>query len=141
MPIAALLRLLVGLLAPAFDMRRITDTAGRMAMAGVLMALAILALVAAIGWMAAALWVYAAPWLGSAGASLAVAGAFVTLSLFLLLGAWLAMNVRKSKPAPPPQSADALLGMMGTLFSQHKAATLVAALLAGMAAESLRRRD
>ncbi len=145
MPIAAIIRLLLGLLTPRFDGRRIAAAAGRAAVAGVCVLLACLALLVAIGLAGAALWIFAAASLGSALASLVVAGAFVALALFLLLGAWLAMNAkRKPGAAPQPASSDpaaAMLAAASNLFSQNKAALLLAALVAGLVAERMQKRD
>ncbi len=155
MPVAVLIRLALSLLAPAQDGRRIAAAAGRAAIAGVFLVLASLALLAAIGLAAAALWASVAPSFGPAQASLVVAGAFVLLSLLLLLGAWLAMKAKR-QPAPAPASAgaaptvaaptglpaaDALLATLWSLFAKNKGTALLAALIAGVVAENMRKRD
>ncbi len=150
MPIAAIIRLLMGLLTPAFDGKRIAAAAGRAAAAGVCLLLACLALFVAIGLAGAALWAYAAAALGSAGASLVVAGAFLALALLLLLGAWLTMKpkqkpvVRLQASGAGPAGADpaaAMLAALGNVFKQNKAALLLAALVAGLFAERMQKRD
>ena len=150
MPIAAILRLLIGLLTPRFDGKQNAAAAGRAAAAGVFVLLACLALFVAIGLAGAALWAYAAVSLGSAGASLVVAGAFAALALLLLLGAWLTMRA-KQKPATRPLAggvgpagtdpAAAMLGALNNVFSQNKPALLLAALVAGLFAERMQKRD
>lgn len=144
MPVAALIRLLLGLLAPVLDRRRITATIRRGAVAAALVLLAALALLAAIGLTGAALWAIAAPALGPAGASLMLAGVFVTLALFLLLGAWLAMNAKRKRQAPTPAGTDpveAMLAAVQTLFAGNMAALPLAALVAGVLAERRRTRE
>jgi len=149
MPIAAIIRLLMRLMIPAFDGRRVAAAAARAAAAAVFLLLACLALLAAVGLAGAALWTYFATFLSSSGASLALAGVFVVLALLLLLGAWLTMN-RRPKANPRPlagvnpgggEPIAALLAGASTLFNQHKSALLLAALVAGLVAERMQKRD
>lgn len=149
MPIAAIIRLLMRLMIPAFDGRRVAAAAARAAAAAVFMLLACLALLAAIGLAGAALWTYLATFLSSAAASLALAGVFVALALLLLLGAWITMN-RRPKAVPRPlagvnpgggEPIAALLAGASILFNQHKSALLLAALVAGLVAERMQKRD
>ena len=79
-----------------------------------------------------------------------VAGAFAALALLLLLGAWLTMRA-KQKPATRPLAggvgpagtdpAAAMLGALNNVFSQNKPALLLAALVAGLFAERMQKRD
>jgi hypothetical protein len=78
-----------------------------------------------------ALWSYAAPILGEASALLAVAGVFAVIALGAL---GLARRAGK-KPSRPPAfgfGGDAMLGEALSLFKQHKALGLIAAVLAGV---------
>ena len=112
------------------------------ALAGGVLLLAGLALLAATGMGCAALWAAIAPTVGPAGASLAVAAVLVLLALVLLLVAW-RVHRRGTPPAPsaiPPEQIDAVLKVLGDLVGEHKAGALVAALLAGAAAEQAARR-
>ena len=112
------------------------------ALAGGILLLAGLALLAAAGMGCAALWAAVAPSFGPAGASLAVAGVLVLLALVLLSVAWRVLR-RGTPPAPsgiPPEQINAVLKALGDLVGEHKAGALVAALLAGAAAEQAARR-
>ena len=109
------------------------------------MLLAGLALLTAVGLASAALWAFTAPHFGPAGASLILAGAFVLLALLLMLGASLARRPRqKPATAPPPANAnpaDALLAVAGSLFGNNKMAFMVAAVIAGLIAARMQKRD
>lgn len=145
MPVAALIRLVVGLLAPEFDRLRLTQAVRRAAIAGCLLLLAGLALLTAIGLAGAALWTFTSPQFGPAGASLILAGVFVLLALLLLLGASLARRPRQQPATPPPPAnanpADALLALAGSLFGNNKTAFLVATVIAGLLAARQQNRD
>jgi hypothetical protein len=89
---------------------------------------------AALGCGLAALWAWERPILGDAGASLVVSGV-------LLVGALVAFMVtrRLHHPAKSHTACNASQAMLvaeaGRLFKQHKGSALIAAVLAGLAAE------
>ena len=90
--------------------------------------------VAAVGCGLAALWTWELPILGAAGASLVVSGILVVAAL----GAFMVTR-RLHLPVKPPAACNPtnalLLAEAGRLFKQHKGSVLMAALLAGLAAE------
>ena len=88
----------------------------------------------ALGCGLAALWTWERPILGAAGACLVVSGVLVVAALVAFL-----VTRRLHRPAKSGPTCHAtqtmLLAEAGRLFKQHKGSVLIAALLAGMAAE------
>jgi hypothetical protein len=112
----------------ARDARRSVRSVVRVAL---LQAAAALCVLAAVGCAIGALWSYAAPILGGAGALLAVAGVFAVIALGALGLAWRAGKKPSRRPALG-FGGDAMLGEALSLFKQHKALGLIAAVLAGV---------
>lgn len=112
------------------------------ALAGGILLLAGFSLMAAIGMGCAALWAVTVASLGPAGASLVVAGALVSIALVLALVAWRVhrRGTKAAQTAVPPEQVDAIVKALSDLVGEHKAGALVAALLAGAAAEQAARR-
>jgi len=87
---------------------------------------------AALGCGATALWIVALPSLGPVGAPLVVAASLSIATVALAMAGWLV--VRRSRPRSDIAVApEFLLSEATRLFSEHKGAVLLAALVAGMA--------
>jgi len=97
--------------------------------------LASLTILAALGCAAAALWIFALPALGPVGAPLAVAAALVAATASLATVAWLLMRDSRQGLQGQPLLTEAL-----RLFSEHKGAVLLAAVVAGMATADSSRK-
>jgi len=111
----------------------------RITVAALCSGLAAAVLLAALGCAAAALWIVALPSLSSVGAALAVAAALSILTVILAMAVWLIM--RRGARRPRIGTAPLLLQSDATrLFSEHKGALLLAAVVAGMAAANRSRR-
>ena len=102
------------------------------------LAAALLAL-AALGCAATALWTLGLPSLGPVGAPLIVAAALSTTALILTTVAWLAMRHRRPNP-DATMEPQMLLSAATRLFTEHRGAVLLAAVVAGMAAANGGRR-
>lgn len=104
----------------------------RMTAAALCAGLAAGLMLAALGCAAAALWILALPALGPVGAPLVVAASLSVITLILAMAGW--SIVRRRRKAPDIGVApDFLLSEATRLFSEHKGAVLLAALVAGMA--------
>jgi hypothetical protein len=105
----------------------------RMSMASLCASLAAVLALAAFGCAAAALWIATLPVLGPIGAPLAVAASLSIVTVILAAAGWLIVrhSRQKSDIAATP---EILLSEATRLFSEHKGAILLAALVAGMAA-------
>ena len=111
----------------------------RMATAAFCASLATVLALAAFGCVAAALWIVALPDLGPVGAPLAVAAGLLIATLMLAIAGWLI--VRRNRPRPDIAAApEFLLSEATRFFGEHKAAVLLAALVAGMAAANGSRK-
>lgn len=142
MPADSTFAAIAGVLGRALPAKRTITAIKSSAVAGVIALMAGLFLMAAIGMACAALWAAVAPSFGSAGASLAVAGALVLIALFLLVVAW---RVQRSgrQPTPTvlsPDQSEAIVKALSEFVGENQAAALMAALLAGVAAEQAGRR-
>jgi hypothetical protein len=104
----------------------------RMTAAALCAGLAAVLVLAAFGCAATALWILVLPALGPVGAPLVVAASLSIVTLILATAGWLI--VRRSRPRPDVVAApEFLLSEATRLFSEHKGAVLLAALVAGMA--------
>ncbi len=130
----SLIELAVGALIGSGRIGGVRAAAIRMTAAALCSGLAAVLLLAALGCAATALWIFALPSLSPVGAALAVAAALSILTVILATAVWLIMlrGVRRPRVGPP---APLLLQSEATrLFSEHKGALLLAAVVAGMAA-------
>jgi hypothetical protein len=104
----------------------------RMTAAALCAGLAAVLVLAAFGCAATALWILVLPALGPVGAPLVVAASLSIVTLVLATAGWLI--VRRSRPRSDVAAApEFLLSEATRLFSEHKGAVLLAALVAGMA--------
>ena len=112
---------------------------GRMTAAALCAGLCAVLALAVLGCAAVALWTYALPSLGPVGAPLVVAAALSVVALILALASWRILYRRRPGPgyALAPQL---LMSEAGRLFGEHKAAVLLAALIAGIATASSGRK-
>lgn len=97
-------------------------------------------LLGAVGCAVTALWILALPSLGPIGAAMIVAATLAALALILAACGWYVVSYRSRKrdgAALPP----ALLDDAIRLFTEHKGAVLLAALLTGIAAARSGRRS
>jgi hypothetical protein len=105
----------------------------RMTTAALCAGLAAMLALAALGCAATALWIVALPALGPVGAPLVVAASLSLLTRMLAMTGW--RIVRHGRQRPDVTVApEFLLSEATRLFSEHKGAVLLAALVAGMAA-------
>ena len=135
-----LLRLVVMVLGCAGMGERIAAASYRAAVAGLCLVLGGVALFAALACAGVGVWLFAASQIGSVGASVVVAGTLLVVGLALMVTA---RHVLRRKPAPPPIEAateSLLLQEAAQLFKTHKEAMLLAALIAGVVAETAHRR-
>jgi hypothetical protein len=135
-----LLRLVVMALGRTGMGERIAAASYRAAVAGLCLVLGGLALFAALVCAGVGVWLFAASQIGSVGASVVVAGTLLVVGLILMITA---RHVVRRKPAPPPTNAaisSQLLQETAELFKAHKEAMLLAALIAGIVAETSQRR-
>ena len=102
--------------------------------------LAILLALAAFGCAATALWIATLPALGPIGAPLVVAASLAAMTMILTMTGWLIVRngQRRLDVAVAPEF---LLSEATRLFSEHKGAVLLAALVAGMAVASGSRKS
>lgn len=135
-----LIELAISVLAESGKTGGAGTTAIRMASAALCAGLAAVAMLAALGCAATALWMFTLPTHGPIGALLVVAAALSTVTLILASAVWLIVRYRRQKPraAILPQS---ILSEAARLFSEHKVAVLLAAVVAGMAAANDRRKS
>jgi Na+-driven multidrug efflux pump len=110
----------------------ISASADRMAKAGLCAIVAVGLAASAIGCALAALWIWEVPRLGPAGAPLAVAAALLAGCLAVL--ALMRYTARRRPPSPPAIPPELLLADARQLFKHHKAAILLAVLIAGLIA-------
>jgi hypothetical protein len=108
----------------------------RMIVAVLCWGFACVSLLAALGCAAAALWILTLPALGPIGAPLIVAATFSVMALVLAASGW-RFGLRRSRAAVTPQVLQAELTRT---FVENKAAVLLMALFAGMAAENSGRK-
>lgn len=99
---------------------------------------AVLAL-AALGCAATALWIFALPALGPVGAPLVVAAVLSTLILVLAMAIWL-IHRGGRRQASADTDPQLLLAGATRLFSEHRAAALLAAVVAGVVAGTRARK-
>jgi hypothetical protein len=117
-------------------------SAGRVTTAALCMGLAIVAITAGVACGIAALWIYLIPIIGPAGAALSAAAVFLITGGVLML---VARNLFRTPPRAAIEDADAeplaeeLLGVLREGIERHKGASLLAALVAGLAAGSANR--
>jgi hypothetical protein len=105
----------------------------RMTTAALCAGLAVVLMLGALGCAVTALWIFMLPSLGPVGTPLAVA---VTLSVAAVIMAaivWLVWRYDRRKP-DVTMAPQLLLSEATRLFSEHKGAVMLAALVAGMAA-------
>jgi hypothetical protein len=104
----------------------------RMTAAALCAGLAAVLVLAALGCAATALWILALPALGPVGAPLVVAASLSVMTLILAMAGWLIVRRNRLRPdiAVAPEF---LLSEATRLFSEHKGAVLLAAIVAGMA--------
>jgi hypothetical protein len=136
-------RIGLSLLTQAMGYNRVVSALRATVVASVFLVLAAVALLAATGMACAALWAFLAPALGPAGASLAVAGALVVVALAFVFGAWL-VGRRGTRTPPPkigPEQLAALTVALEEAVGENKAASLLAAFMAGVAADQAMRRS
>jgi hypothetical protein len=104
----------------------------RMTAAALCAGLAAVLVLAAFGCAATALWIVVLPSLGPVGAPLVVAAGLSIVTLILAMTGW--QIVRHSRQRADVAAApEFLLSEATRLFSEHKGAVLLAALVAGMA--------
>jgi hypothetical protein len=104
----------------------------RMTAAALCAGLAAVLVLAALGCTATALWVLVLPTLGPVGAPLVVAACLSVMTLILAMAGW--MILRRKRLGPDIAVApEFLLSEATRLFSEHKGAVLLAALVAGVA--------
>ncbi len=111
-------------------------------LAGGILLVAGLAILAAVGFGCAALWTVEDTIHGPVRASLLVSSALLVVALILVAIAWL-VHRRGTKPVAStitPEQIDAIQKLVGELVGEHKTGALVAAVLAGAAAEQATRR-
>jgi hypothetical protein len=101
--------------------------------------LAIVLMLAALGCAVTALWLFTLPSLGSVGAPLVVAASLTVLALIFALAAWFYM--RRNRRSPGATTPQLLMTEAMRLFSEHKGAVLLAAVVAGMAAANGGRKS
>jgi hypothetical protein len=112
----------------------------RMTAAALCAGLAAVLMLVALGCVATALWIFTLPFLGPVGAPLVVAATLSIVILILATAAWLIIrhSRRGSGAGAAPQL---LLSEAMRLFSEHKGAVLLAAVVAGMAAANGGRKS
>ncbi len=121
-------------------MQRGGSTAGRVTSGALCTGMAIVAVTAGIACGVTALWIDLVPVIGAAGAALSAAG------VFLITGGALMMIARNLfRPAPDDvveevePIAEELIGILRDGVERNKGASLLAALVAGLAAGSASR--
>ncbi len=142
MPAESILTILLGMLGQAIPARRAVNAVKSSMLAGGILLLGGMAAIAALGFGCAALWAFEQSIRGPVQASLMLAGTLLMVALTLGFLAWL-VHRNGTKPAPsgmPPEQIAAILKTMGDLVGDHKTGTLIAAVLAGVAAEQATRR-
>ena len=111
----------------------------RMTAAAFCLGLAVLLALAAFGCAATALWIVTLPSLGPVGAPLVVAAGLSIVTLILAVTGWLVLH-RSRQGSTIAIAPEFLLSEAMRLFSEHKGAVLLAALVAGMAAANGSRK-
>jgi hypothetical protein len=132
-----LLKLGLMFLAESRGIQRSGSTASRVTTGALCTGMAIVAVTAGIACGVAALWIYLVPVIGAGGAALSAAG------VFLITGGALMMIARNLfRPSPDEIGddgeplADELMGILRDGVERNKGASLLAALVAGLAAGS-----
>jgi hypothetical protein len=135
-----LLRLGLMFLTETRAMQRGGSTAGRVTTGALCTGMAVVAMTAGIACGVAALWIYLIPVIGAAGAALAAAGVFLITGGALMM---IARNLfRPSSDEVVEQAeplADELMGILREGVERNKGASLLAAVVAGLAAGSASR--
>lgn len=120
--------------------QRGSSNAGRMTTGALYTGMAVVAVTAGIACGVAALWIYLIPVIGPAGAALSAAGVFLITGGALML---IARNLFRPSPDEDMLEreplADELVGLLRDGVERHKGASLLAALVAGLAAGSNNR--
>lgn len=132
-----ILKLGLMFLAESRGIQRRGSTAGRVTTGALCTGMAIVAVTAGVACGVAALWIYLIPVVGAGGAALSATG------VFLITGGALMMVARNfSRPSPDEimdedePIADELIGILRDGVERNKGASLLAALVAGLAAGS-----
>lgn len=112
----------------------------KMTAAALCAGLAAVLMLAALGCAACALWIVALPSLGPVGAPLVAAAGLSLVTLILGMTGWRIVRQGRQRPAITV-APEFLLSEATRLFSEHKGAVLLAALVAGMAAASGGRKS
>ncbi len=112
----------------------------RMTAAALCAGLAAVLMLAALGCAACALWIVALPSLGPVGAPLVAAAGLSLVTLILGMTGWRIVRQGRQRPAITV-APEFLLSEATRLFSEHKGAVLLAAIVAGMAAASGGRKS
>lgn len=110
--------------------------ATRMTAVALCTAFAIVTTTAGIACGVAALWIYLAPLIGAAGAALAAAGVFMVMSGILIFVARNMFRPAEHVAVSGAPVADEISALLRTGFGRHKGASLLAALVAGIASGS-----
>ena len=134
-----LVQLAAEILAGSAKALGIRAAAIRMAAAVLCSGLAATLLLAALGCTATALWLFSLPSLSPVGAALVVAAGLSILTLILGAAVWFIMH--QGAPRQRNSVAGIPLQLEATrIFSEHKGALLLAAVIAGIAAANRSRR-
>jgi hypothetical protein len=132
-----LLRLVMMFVAESRAAQRAGIDASRMTTGVLCTGCAMISVIAGIACGVAALWIYLVPIIGSAGAALTAAGIFLVLSGTLM---FVARNMFRPAPEALADKAepvvDEIVDLLRDGFERHKGASLLAALVAGLAAGS-----
>ena len=111
----------------------------RMTAAAFCTAFAVVTITAGMACGVAALWIYLAPLIGAAGAALSAAGVFLVLSGILMFVARNMFRPVDSVAVTGEPVTEEIAALLRTSFGRHKGATLLTALVAGIAAGSARK--
>jgi hypothetical protein len=136
----SLIRLAVGLVIESGIAGGVRSATRRLAAAAICAGLAALLIVAALGCLATALWMSVLPSLGPVGAPLVVAAVLLASALALALAIWLIMRHGR-RHSGAGRVVELLLAEATDLIKEHKAAVLLAAVLAGVAAATGGRKS
>ncbi len=136
-----LLKLALMFVTESRSLQRGGGNASRFTAGAVCTGCAVISVISGFACAVTALWIYLVPVIGAAGAALAAAGIFLILSGVL-------MFVARSMFQSPVEEAveeteplvDDIVGMLRDGFERHKGASLLAAVVAGLAAGSSTNR-
>jgi len=112
----------------------------RMTAAALCASLAAVLALAAFGCAATALWIVTLSALGPVGAPLVVAASLAVMTLILTMTGWLIVRHGRQR-LDVAVAPEFLLSEATRLFSEHKGAVLLAALVAGMAVANGSRKS